>query len=410
MMILERYLQEPVDESLLAGLQDPEAVAFQSLRELSHEMSHNPFVVIEYLNQLGEQPAEVANAVLDAVPRLGPDPHMATLLRMFAQGSDPLLAHKALEQLIRTRSTDAARALASLAFTLPPHLSATADRGLRKARMQGISLPEGERPEQWRALLSPIDGTGAQVIWFVSKPRDAGRGTLFSILCKDPDGIIASFGSSQVPVDDLPPERELGANYVIRQAEDALPITLLEVPLEAGRQAVRAALELNWEYGTSVPLEYRLLNPVIWELGPLVPIADPEPAPYVHAAGAALLDHPAFISWFWQAAAVYEAASQIGRRPMLTERTAVIATLLTTHFGPHEVDSYRRRLAGMARWLWLAGHRETAGLAQAVAIHLADVPSAETPFFQRLVGTGLDVAVANLRNGFDWRRHLDEVA
>jgi len=410
MMILDRYLHEPVDESLLAGLQDPEAVASQSLRELSHEMGNNPFIVLEYLNQLGEQPAEVAGVVLDAIPRLRPDPHLVTLLRMFAQGGDTALAQRALDQLSRIRAPEAGRALLSLTGALPSSLAASADRGLRKLRLLGIAEQAPAGTKQWHAFLSPVDGTGAQVIWFTSHAGDAGHGTLFSILCRDPDGIVASFGSSEVAVEDLPPSNEQGAAFVIRQAEDALPITLLAVPVDAARHAVRAAQELNWARDTLPPPEYRLLNNQIWELGPLSPADEPAPGDYTPEQTAALLDHPAFISWFWQAAAVYEAAGQLGRRPALAERVAVVKTLLESHFGSELVASYRRRLASMARWLALAGQPEAAALAQAASTHLADVPPAQVPFFQRLAGIGLDVAVAYLRSGFDWRRHLGDSA
>jgi hypothetical protein len=409
-MILERYLHEPIDEMLLAGLHDPEVVAIGSLHELSHEMERNPFVVIEYLNQLAEQPAQVAAAVLDAVPRLGPDPHMVTLLHVVAQGQDAPLAQKALEQLCRTRTPEAAVALVCLERTSPPPLSAVADRGLRKLKMQGITAPKPGDPTLWRALLSPVDGAGAQVAWFVRKPEDGGRGTLLSILWKDPEGIVASFGSRDVPADDLPPERELGSDYVIRQAEDAPPIRLLEVPLEAARLAVHDALELNWAGGTRLPMEYRLLSPAIWELGPLALPVDPEPVDYEPVLGAALLDHPAFLSWFWQAAPIYEAAGQMEHRPMLAERTAVVSTLLEAHFDSRLAESYGRRVACMARWLSLANDLPAARLARAVSLHLADRPPVDTSFFRRLVGIGLDVAVANLRSGFDLRHHPGEVA
>ncbi len=406
MMILDRYLHESVDESLLSGLQDPEAVAIQSLRELSHEMANSPFVVIEYLTQLGEQPAEVSGVVLDAIPRLSPDPHLVTLLRMFAQGGDAALAQKAIEQLSRTRLPEAARALAALALTLPPEQVGLAQRGLRKLRLLGVNVPDPADPAGWRALLSPLDGTGAQVVWFVQEPGDRGQGTLFSVLCRDPEGVIASFGSSAVPAEDLPPSLPLGADYVVRQAEDTLPIRLIEVPLDAGRRVVRAALELNWARGAQgvPPAEYRLLNPWIWEPGPLGQETAVEPGPYTPAAASVLLDHPAFASWIWQSAEVYEAAEGFSRRPLLSERTSVVKRLLVEHFGSDLVASYQRRLAGMARWLALANAPAAARLAAAAAIHLPELPPAQAPFFQRLVGSSLDVAVANLRSGFDWRR------
>lgn len=281
MTILNRYLQEPLDETMMAGLHDPDAVAMQSLRELLHEMAGNQFAVIEYLRQLAEQPPEVPWIILNAVPRMPADPHLITLLRMFAQGEDERLARAALEQLGRTRTTEAARALAGLTATLPPERAALAERSLRKLRLAGVPEPELPEPIGWRALLPPIDSSGVQAVWFVQAPNAAGLGTLFGVLYKDPEGIIASFGSTNLPVSGLPPEQPPGSLHVIRMARteappspdeagedlegDAPPILLLEVTFNTGRELVRRALEMNWASGHPTPPEYRLLNYLIWE-------------------------------------------------------------------------------------------------------------------------------------------------
>jgi hypothetical protein len=153
-------------------------------------------------------------------------------------------------------------------------------------------------------------------------------------------------------------------------------------------------------------MEYRMLNPLIWELGPLPEMADPDPADYSPAECAAVLDHPAFVSWFWQAPPVYEAAGQLNRRPTLSERTATVSALLDKHFGDALVASYNRRLTAMARWLALAQQPQAAALAQQCGLHLYGMRPSEVPFLQRLASIGLDVAITNLRSGFDWRRHL----
>ncbi|HEX9116476.1 MAG TPA: hypothetical protein VGA61_10440 [Anaerolineae bacterium] len=410
MMILDRYLHEPVDESLMAGLQDPDEVAAQSLRELSHEMERNPFVALEYLNQLGEQPAEVAGMVLDAIPGLGPDPHLITLLRLFAQGPDLVLAQKAIEQIGRTRAPEAAQALASLSQTLPPMLAGMANRGLRKLRLMGVPAPEPAPTAGLRALLSPIDGSGAQVVWFVSAATEGAEhpehGTLLSVLCKDPEGIIASFGSTDVPVAELPPPLPPGGEYLIRQGEDGPAIRMLEVGADAGRVVVRDALHLLWQRGAAAPPEYRLLNPLIWNASALadLPAASERPATGTPGAAAALLDQADFASWFWHAEPAYTEAEALGRRPSAAQHAAAVDRLIAAHFDAALTASYARRLAGMARWLEFAGQSETAALAEAAASYMASLPPAKNPFCRRLVGIGLDVASANLRSGFDLRQ------
>ncbi len=140
--ILDRYLDEPIDDSLLAGIQDPDGVALRSLNELIAAMAEDEAAVIEYLVQLAEQPPEVAGMILDAIPRLPPHPHLVTLLRMIAQGENQPRARTAIEQLGRMRVPEALSALGALAMTLPPTLSALAERGGRKLRMSGVRESE----------------------------------------------------------------------------------------------------------------------------------------------------------------------------------------------------------------------------------------------------------------------------
>ncbi len=58
----------------------------------------------------------------------------------------------------------------------------------------------------------------------------------------------------------------------------------------------------------------------------------------------------------------------------------------------------------MARWLALAFQPEAVVLARQAARRLADGAPAENLFVNRLIGQGLDVAIANLRSGYDPRR------
>jgi hypothetical protein len=399
--ILDRFLHEPVDEALLGGLSDSGALAQQSLREVLHEMARNPFSVIEYLAQLGEQPAEVARMILNAIPSMPASPDLVTLLRMFAQGEDLFLAQSALEQLGRTRSPDAALALSCLTVTVPPQRAQLAERGLRKLQLSGVSLPSPDAGSLlgWRALLSPLNGAGYQVIWFIGQSSLRDHGTLFSVLTRDPDGIVGSFGSTEVPTEALPAPQPAGALHAVAQSADMPPITFLEAPFDAGRQAVREALELNWQAGTPTPPEYRLLNPLIWSTRFNPPTGFPgipEVREHTPADAIKVLQHPAFASWFWQDPALSEAARELGRQPSLEARHACVTKLANSRFTPEVVASYQRRLRGMARWLALASQPEMAARAQVLADQLGTGKPADSPFILRLVGLGLDVALVSI--------------
>jgi hypothetical protein len=398
--ILDRFLDEPVDETLLGGLRSPEALAQQSLREVLHEMTRNPFSVIEYLSQLAEQPPEVWRMIVDAIPSMPATPDLVTLLRMFAQGEDRTLAQSALDQLGRMRTPDAALALSCLMVTLPPQRAALAERGQRKLHLSGVSVPytePGGGSLGWRSLISPVNGAGYQVVWFVGRSSLPDHGTLFSVLTRDPDGIVGSFGSTEVPVEALPPQQPTGSLHRIAQSAEMPPIILLEAPFDAGRQAVREAQELNWQSGSPTPLEYRLLNPLIWSM-PLDP--GPQPSLTSTAGGRAealdILDHPAFAGWIWQDQALLDAALGLGPHPGPDELQAGITELARSGFTPEVVASYQRRLRSMARWLALASETEMAARVWTVSEHLSTGEPADSPFVRRLIDLGLHIAFINL--------------
>lgn len=393
--ILDRFLHEPLDESLLAAIRNPDQVALQSLSELVREMERSPLAVLEYLSQLAEQPAEVAGMIISAIPQMPPSRHLVTLLYMFAQDSDPIRARQALEQLSRTRSPEAYRALACLSIALPPSLVPLAERGLRKMRMSGVPEPPPAH-RSWRALLSPIDGSGAQLAWLIGQPAmgDDSHQSLIGILVKDPEGIVMCVGSLEATAEVLPPLQPLGNLYVMQQGNDTMPVILLEVPFDAAREVIRRGAALNWAAGTPLPAEYRFFNALIWEMGVPQPVTAPAAGNFAPAETVALLDHPAFASWFWLTPEVQQAAEELGKMHTLAARTAAVSRLADTCFDQAMVASYQRRLRGMAEWLMLAGEQQASALAATAAAQLDSRPASESPFLRRLISIGLDVAVA----------------
>ncbi len=397
--ILDRFLGETVDESMLAGLQDPDGVALQSLRELTRAMTDDPLAIVEYLGQLMAQPPEVAHMILDAVPQLPPDPNLVTLLRMLAQDENGAIAQKAIDRLSRTRSTEALQALTSLALTLPPTTATLAERGQRKLRLSGVYDAADPHPHI-RALLSPIDGAGAQVIWFIENSAAQDVGQSLTLIARDPDGLAFAWGSPTALTGSLPPAGPEGSVYSVASEAGTPALLMVEAPVAVARSVVQQALKLNWAAGTPPPLDYRLLNPLIWadgDSGEASPL--PAPADRTPHELAALLDHPVFATWFWQSEAVLAAAKRLRMGYTGAARTQEITALATTHFGPSILKGYQQRLEGMARWLSLANQTSTAEMAMAAAAHLATCMPAESPIVRRLIGMGLDVAQVSLQSG-----------
>ena len=314
--ILDRYLDEPIDDSLMAGLQDSDSVALRSLNELIAAMTEDETAVIEYLVQLATQPPEVLGIILDAVPRLPSHPYLVTLLRMIAQGESPSEARTAIEQLGRLRMPEALSALDALTMTLPPAFSALAERSARKLRMSGVrgAEPQVDREAAtWRTLISPVDGAGVQVVWFIRRAAEQDAGTLLTVITRDPEGIAACFGSDKVSVEHLPPDQPLGSIYTFSQ-DEACRRTSCCWNLDSTLAATWC--RLRWSgigpAETLPPLEYRYFNPLLWDAEPLgAAVATPAAGNYSPAQMAGLLDHPVFAGWFWRDDAMFDAARRM---------------------------------------------------------------------------------------------------
>jgi hypothetical protein len=250
----------------------------------------------------------------------------------------------------------------------------------------------------WRALISPVDGAGVQVIWFVSHTPGQDTGSLLTVVTRDPDGIVACFGSNKVPAERLPPDQPLGSIYIFVQDETVPDLQLLESEFDSGRHAVRAALERHWAAETLPPLEYRYFSPLLWNAGPLgAAVATPPAGNYSPAQMAGLLDHPVFAGWFWRDDAMFDAARRLKSGASVSRRAKQIDSVAATHFGAEVVASYQRRLEATACWLAEAAQPEAAAMAMSVAAHISVCAPVESPFVRRLIGIGLDVAAVSLQ-------------
>jgi hypothetical protein len=219
---------------------------------------------------------------------------------------------------------------------------------------------------RWRALMSSIDPGGGQFIWFVGSEvataEDLGgdakqttrRTVFFTVLTRDPRGLLDASGSLDAKAEQAPPGRRIGALHFILGAGAQPVLSLLEAPLAVALSALRGALALNWATGAATPMGYRLFSPLIWLAEASQPDEDEAagvdtapPAPDLALSAdelTAALEHPAFYGWFGDVADAELTSAQKA--------------------------SYARRLRAMSRWLAIAGDQAIARHAATLAYHL----------------------------------------
>ena len=181
---------------------------------------------------------------------------------------------------------------------------------------------------------------------------------------------------------------------------------LLEAPVDYGRRQVAAALQRNWATGQATPLNYRLLNPLLWRW------TAPQPAAELAARPAAvfedyseLLRHPALGTWFVLTRKIYQAAERISQRRRRDH--AARSGQRAAGFDRGSGEQCRshgyppRQLAGAGRMAALAGEHQAAEQAHATAELIVENPINQ-PLLAQVSLQGLRLAMMGIARGLRW--------
>ena len=415
MTILEQFLDQEPDGELLAGLSNPEGVALSSLEEVLARGEKDPSVLVEFVQGLDQQEPDIVLAVVGALHAIG-DRRAVELLRMVAQDVREEIAAQALQALAGLRLSEAGDALQVLIPVTAPGLRSLAERSLRKLQFAGVPVgpmsSAGYRngsgaPQDWRALISPVDGLGRQSVWFVRGSRSAEQVKFLNVLLSDRAGAVEAAGHERVPVVLLPPRREPGHVHDIPVPGGPGVLLMLEAPFDLGRRLVLEALARNRETQIPVAAPLRLLSTWLWDVAgakALPPKRLPQLGPDDRALSAAsgrLLGHPAFVTWTLQGEQVLQAAQDLSQRPDWPSQSwsleVEVARLAAELFAEPVVGQlFSRRLESMSEWLLLAGDEAEARLALAAAQRFAGGAPQEHPLIRAMVRRALETALSDL--------------
>jgi hypothetical protein len=408
-LILDRFLHEEIEEGLIQGLHDPNAVARESLQGVMAEAGHNRAIWLEYLEQLAEQPDDVPPLVMQTMLELDEEGSIEPL-RLLAQDPNEPVAREAVRRLGSLRLPGAAMALRALLPTLAPALRPQAERALRKLQMSGVQLEPRSAPgSEWRALVTPVDGAGNRAVWIIGRRPRERYCRFLGLLLHEDTGLKEAIGNDHMRAQHLPPRRPLDSILALSDAEPGKYVLFLETTLEYAQLVVSKALARNFASGTPTPPLYRLCNSYLWDYEMAAPpqagalAASPE----LVSQTSELLDHPAFEGWFVQTPALYDLGEQLsaGRE---SDPAPALAGILSGYWDAARRAGYRQRLESTCEWLVRAQEPRLAELAAIAALTLEDGSPAEHPFLLRMGEIGLEVAQDNLRWGIDLRNSPEE--
>lgn len=413
-LILQRYLDQPAPNALLADLAGAEEAPFQSLLEAVSEGKENRHILLEYVTQMQEHSVDVAFMVMRLIDRL-PPADGAELLRIIAHDSRRQVAHAAIDRLAQAASAEAGepclRSLYTLTLSLPPDEAALAERSFRKLQFSGRRyVPPA--PVRWQALLGPSDPSGFVSVWLVRWPETGESvqeddGVWLGFILSLQNGFLQFSGSENMQRSFLPPPAADGELVTVR-TNGGQTAVLLAAPFEAGRWLVRQALDAHWRQPTSQPLpdDYTLYNDLIWQFS--VPQLPPElvqwwersgeqpdlPQPAAVASVArALVSDPAMEGWLrWSTATWQSVKYRSQQAPEIPAATLVSLLLRELARMPDHRSLLLSMAAGLraqALWYAVAGDHANAERAALLARAMTVLPITENPLISALLERGL---------------------
>lgn len=397
LVMLDQFLEQPLDEALFSALGNPTEVAVRAL--LADRSIQEPMMRMDYLSIIHAQPPNEVQYALRRFREDGSDQAIEAL-RFLAMDERDRVAETAIEALGTIRRPAALHALQVLEPNVASFRRPLVERMQRKLRLSGVPDPPlPPLPTDARVLISSIDGSGNRLLLFLLPQGEHYR--VLHLFLDDTNGLQGAYEMTLLQA-EIPQTGPIGTVY--SQLHPWEGVLLLEGTFPYARRLLTTALEYNEARGTYCPLEYRFFCDQVWgwstaeEREPSWP-TPPEPE---QDAMAVLLRHPALSSWFLGGEAIEEAAeglaqatfSRSGGQGLLALATV---SLVSTEFSAVVCLRYARRLQNTAEWLLRAGERELAAVALSAAEELTTAPPLQSLFALVLMQRSLLLAAGRAR-------------
>jgi hypothetical protein len=394
-MLLERYLGQEIDPALARRIPASYDVARESGEEAIAIAETEPLVLVEYAEQLLDEPPEIVQAVLQVIKDME-DPRRVRLLMVIAAYGDPELQQDILAELGVVRHPLSVQALQTLWHLVTPELQPQVRRQLQKLRLSGV---QEEAPGDLRALWSPVNAQGHSFLWLVHTKGDEPVGDLLVLILHDQLGVVYASAYPDLDREALPLPAPVGATHNVPMVDSAQRVLMAEIAPALGLKLLDDALQSMALQAFPWPGEIVVFGHWLWS-GRALPLPEvswprlPKPAVAMDAKAArAILDHAAFAGWVWTLPDLeyllrgHDAAA-LEKNGALHQR--IVGIMLNEDNRP----LLSQRLLQQARWLMLSKDRRTASSVLAVR-DAVDAGDSENPFVRKLAWRSLLTAAAD---------------
>jgi hypothetical protein len=382
-MLLERYLGQEIDAAMAQRIPASYDVARESGEEALSMAQTEPMVLVEYAEQLLDEPPEIVQAVLHVILAMD-DPAKVRLLLTIAAYADDALQEEILVSLGGIRHALTLQVLRTLEHVVSPHLQKLARRQQQKLQMAGVQeLPGGAL----RALWSPVNAQGHSFLWFVHQSPGADAGNLLMLILQDELGVVYASAHSNIDLMSLASPAPRGQVHHVRMPESQHHAMLAEIDPALGLHLLERALQTMHAKNFPWPGEVVVFGHWLWQgtwdgnaaSWPRLPKATTQ---LDDEASKALLEHPAFAGWAW---GVPELATILlaHQHKTLAQGDAAHRQVIDMLMAEENRIVLRERLVQQARWLMLTKNRKQA--MQTMAVNEALTSDHEAPPFVRIL-------------------------
>ncbi|MBD3307364.1 hypothetical protein GF339_13080 [candidate division KSB3 bacterium] len=422
---MDKDTKQPEEKTQVVADQQtmsPDALETHIAEELQKVVGIDTDQLKTYIDVLGALKPKDAQSLLKRLKKQFGE-QLLPLLEIMAQHDQHPIADMGIQGLGTVKSFKAAQLLADINETHPEKtLRKAARKSLYKLKTAGIEIETSQKPllgeakhTPYKALLSPIDGTGTQLI-MLTEEMLAGDLHLLQIVTSDEDGIIecsARRGMTKKMFANLP-------ETFARQTGNAEPM------LFEADYAYAASLVLTAEAESDddlLPDEY-LANKRLFGLtdassseNPVYQTFDAENLknqPYFLRTSVELFQHDTILSWHIPVNELAEYAQELlDQEDSVLElspqfqherKEAIYQKVFDAYCDEDFIQRLRRRLEIMA-YLYLQQHQEDdAKKALTAALTLGEPSELQTrnhPFLRQLILNSLEATEYVLEEGYD---------